>query len=328
MTTRRLVVLSLALSLVTASAARAETTLKWKFKEGDVLNYVMETDSQQKMDVQGQVFEIGSKMTFDLTWKVKGVAADGAADMEQVVDRVQIKMTSPFANLDYDSKNPKEPEGPIWEQMKPIITSMTGEPFSMKVSPAGKVTDIKLPAKMAKVFEDQKAAGGGGGGRRGLGGLMGGFSENAVKEMIQKAVLPLPEKPVSGDAKWSQKFENVMPGAGTQKTDVTFSYSGSETQEGKSLEKITSKIQLTFEPAENPQADVEITKQDGSATIYFDGAAGRTIKATGKQTMIMEIAAPNREMTREVSETNSIRQGKSPDKPKAEKKEEKKDEKK
>jgi hypothetical protein len=323
MTARRLVVLSLASWLIAIGVARAETTLKWKFKEGDVLNYVMDSSSEQKMDVQGQVFEIGSKMTFDLTWKVKAVGADGSADMEQIVDRIQIKMTSPFANLDYDSKSAKEPEGPIWEQMKPIITSMTGETFSMKVSPAGKVSDIKLPAKMTKAFEDQKAAGGGGG-RRGLGGLMGGFSENAVQEMIQKSGLPLPEKPVAGDAKWSQKFENVMPNAGTQKTDVTYSYAGSETQEGKSLEKITCKFQLTFEPAENPQADVEITEQDGSATIYFDSAAGRTVKATGKQKMIMEIAAPNREMTREVTETNSIREGKSPDKPEETKKEEKK----
>lgn len=205
-----------------------------------------------------------------------------------------------------------------------MMTAMLGQTFSMKVSPAGKVTDIKLPEKLSKAFADQQ---GGGGGRRGLGGMMGGFSESGVKEMIQKAVLPLPEKPVAADAKWNQTFETAMPGAGKQKTEVTYSYSGSEQQEGKSLEKIASKIQLTFEPAENSQVDVEITEQEGSATIYFDTASGRTIKATGKQKMTMEIAAPNREITREVTETNSIRQGKSPDKPekKAEKGAEKKE---
>jgi Family of unknown function (DUF6263) len=332
MTVRRPRMQGFALALVLilmASAARADTTLKWKFKQGDVLNYVMSNSSEQKMDVQGQVFEIGMKMVFDLTWTVKSVAADGTAEMQQTVDRVQVKMTSPFANMDYDSKSSTKPEGPIWEQMEPMMTAMLGQTFSMKVSPAGKVTDIKLPEKLAKHFADQKSGGAGGGGRRGLGGLMGGFSESGVKEMIQKAVLPLPEKPVAANAKWNQTFENVMPGAGKQKTDVIYSYSGSEQQEGKSLEKITSKIQLTFEPAENSQVDVEITEQDGSATVYFDTAAGRTVKAIGKQKMKMEIAAPNREMTREVTETNTIRMGKSPDKPaKAEDKKEKADEKK
>jgi len=297
-----------------AGAVRADTTLKWKFKEGDVLNYVMDNATEQKIDRQGAVIDIGTRFVFDLTWKVKSVAADGTAEMEQTVDRLQFKVTSPFANMDYDSKSEKKPEGPIWDQMEPLMTALLGQAFQLKVSPAGKVSDIKLPEKLAKHFADQQGGGAGGGGRRGLGAMLGGFSENGVKEMIQKSVLPLPEKPVTADTKWNQSFEMVMPGAGKQKTLVTYSYSGSEQQEGKSLDKIATKVELTFEPAENSQTEVEITEQEGSATIYFDTAAGRTVKSSAKQKMKMEIAAPNQELTREVTETSSIRMGTSPDK--------------
>ena len=315
MTARRTHITCLALifgATLMAGAVRADTTLKWKFKEGDVLNYVMDNATEQKIDRQGAVIDIGTRFVFDLTWKVKSVAADGTAEMEQTVDRLQFKVTSPFANMDYDSKSEKKPEGPIWDQMEPMMTALLGQAFQLKVSPSGKVSDIKLPEKLAKHFADQQ--GGGGGGRRGLGAMLGGFSENGVKEMIQKSVLPLPEKPVTADTKWNQSFEMVMPGAGKQKTLVTYSYSGSEQQEGKSLDKIATKVELTFEPAENSQTEVEITEQEGSATIYFDTAAGRTVKSSAKQKMKMEIAAPNQELTREVTETSSIRMGKSPDK--------------
>ena len=50
-------------------------------------------------------------MIFDTTWKVKSVAADGTATLEQTVDRIQMKMDSPFASLDYDSKKPGSGQG-------------------------------------------------------------------------------------------------------------------------------------------------------------------------------------------------------------------------
>ncbi len=310
------------------SVAQAEATLRWKFKSGDSMEYVMERAIEAKIDLSGSEIEFNSGMTFDTSWKVKSVAGDGTAELEQTVERIQLKMDSPLGGgLDYDSKRPGSGEGQIWEMMGPMFESLVGQTFTLKVSPLGKVTDIKIPEKVSEQLA--KAAGPGRRGGGGLGGLGGmGLTEASIKEMIERGFVLLPEKPVAQDVTWKQSFENVMKGMGVEKTEVTYSSDESETKDGHVIQKIAAKSDLTFEPEENPQADVEIDEQEGSSTVYFDVDAGRTVKVEGKQKVVRAIVAPNREITVEQNEKVTVRQGKSPDPKPAEKKEEKKDDKK
>ena len=314
--------------LAVSTAGAAENTLRWKFKEGDSMEYTMQRATEAKLDLSGSLIEFNSGMTFDTTWKVKKVSDDGTAELEQTLDRIQLKMDSPLGGgLDYDSKVPGSGQGQIWDMMGPMFEAMVGQTFSMKVSPAGKVTDIKMPEKIA----EQLAKAATGGGRRGnpLGAMGGmGLTEASFKEMLERGFVALPEKPVAPDVTWKQSFENVMKGAGVQKTEITYSTAETETADGHTVQKISAKTELTFEPEENPMTDIEIDEQEGLSTIYFDVDAGRTLKVDGKQRQVMAITAPNREITVEQNEKVTVRQGKSPDPKPSEKKEEKKDEKK
>jgi hypothetical protein len=56
----------------------------------------------------------------------------------------------------------------------------------------------------------------------------------------------------------------------------------------------------------------------------FDADAGHTVEATGVQKFVMEISAPNRDVTQDMKETVSVKLGKSPE-PAADSKEEKKE---
>jgi len=304
-----------ACGLLSAATARGENTLRWKFKTGDTLNYVMDRETEMKMDLSGSLIEIKTGMVFDTSWKVKSVAADGTAELEQTVDRIQMKMDSPFAQLDYDSSKPGSGEGQAWEMIGPTIEALVGQTFTLKATATGTVTDITLPEKVKAQFD--KASGGEGGGRRrgggGMGGMMGGFSESSVKEMITRSIVPLPEKAVTPDVSWKQSFEEKMMGAGVKKTEVTYSTSEKSSAEGHEVQKIAAKNEITFEPAEESQVDVEIEEQEGGMAIYFDVESGRTLKAEGKQKQVIAITAPNREIVQEVEETVTVRQGKSGD---------------
>ena len=83
-----------------------------------------------------------------------------------------------------------------------------------------------------------------------------------------------------------------------KKTEVTYSTSEKTSAEGHEIQKIAAKSDITFEPAEQSQVDIEIEEQEGDMTIYFDVSSGRTIKAEGVQKQIIAITAPNREITR------------------------------
>ena len=304
-----LLVGSLVVCGLLSATAQAQNTLRWKFKKDDTLNYVMERTTEMKMDLSGSLIEIVSGMTFDTTWKVKSVAADGSAEIEQTVDRIQMKMDSPLGGaLDYDSKKPGSGQGQIWEMMGPMIESLVGGTVSLKATPTGEVSDIKLPEKVTEQLGKQQ-----GGQRRGGMGMMGGLTENSIKEMITRSIVPLPEKPVSPDINWQQSFTEEMRGAGVKKTQITYSTSEKTSQDGHEIQKIAAKTDLTFEPAEESQVDIEIEEQEGTMAIYFDVNAGRTVKSEGRQKQVIAITAPNREITQEVDEKVTVRQGKSDD---------------
>jgi hypothetical protein len=296
-----------ALLFVTFAQAQADE-LRWKFKAGETLEYVLARGVEGKINLSGSEIVFNLQMIFDTTWKPTSVAEDGAADVELTVDRIQISMDSPlFGRMAYDSKNPKEPEGPIWAQMKPTMTSMLGEAFKAKITPLGEVKDIALPEKLAAALKKQEI----GENRRAGFGIGGNsFNEKGIKEMLTRSVLPLPET-TGDDVTWTQSFENEIPMMGTQISETTFSVSGAEQKDGQELTKITAETEILFEPSEEPRADLEITDQAAAATYFFDAAAGRMTEASGMQELTMEITGPQ-EITQDVKETMSMTSGKSP----------------
>lgn len=295
------------LLFVTFAQAQADE-LRWKFKTDETLQYVLSRGVEGKINLSGSDIVFNLQMIFDTTWKPTAVAEDGTADVELVVDRIQIAMDSPlFGRMAYDSTNPKEPEGPIWAQMKPTMTSMLGGAFKAKITPLGEVKDIALPEKLAEALKKQEI---GENRRQGFGIGGNAFNEKGIKELLSRSVLPLPET-TGDDVTWTQSFENELPMMGTQISETTFSVAGTEPKDGKELTKITAETEILFEPAEDPRADLEITEQAAIATYYFDAAAGRMTEATGTQELTMEITGPQ-EITQNVKETMSMTSGKSP----------------
>ncbi len=298
----------LAVALAGIAVARAESPLRWKFKTGETLSYVLERTAQGKLNLTGSEITFNMGMTFDIDWKAQAVAGDGTAEVELLIGRIQINMSSPLGgNMTYDSQSPEKPAGIAWAQMEPMVTGMLGQTFRLKISPLGKVSDIVLPEKLAESFKKQQSQ------NRQMGFGIGGnaFSEKGIKELIEKSVLPLPDAAPDKDVTWNQHFENTMPSIGTTMTDTTFSMAPDETVDGKKLAKISAGTELTFEPVEKPVADLEILSQEASATFYFDREAGHLVKSNGSQSFFMELSGA-RELTQDMKETFSMHLGKSP----------------
>src|SRR5262249_4883204 len=94
------------LSCALASAVGAESPLRWKFKQGETLNYVLERGVEGKMNLTGSEIAFKMGMAFDISWTATSVASDGAAQVDLTVDRIQINMASPLGgNLTFDSSD-------------------------------------------------------------------------------------------------------------------------------------------------------------------------------------------------------------------------------
>lgn len=298
--TRLRVCMTLAALLLVAAEARAAKELRWKFKEGDKLPYAMSQTATILIDANGIEIDVKIKQIMDVVWTVKSVASDGTAEISQKVERVQLLMNTPFTGeVSYDSKQPdKVPPPELWDRMgKPIEAMLDGE-FTLKISPTGKVSDVTLPEALTEALGEQR---GGGGGQMMMGGGM--FTESTIRQTIEQAVTPLPEEPAGEGVTWSRELENKMGPIGTQKIAVTYSYAGQENKDGKDLEKIDAKTEISFEAAEGGDADVamEITEQEGKGSVLFDAAAGRAISAKTEQDLVLEGDFQGNEFAQEIN---------------------------
>ena len=152
--------LAAAMLLVAVNTAQADTVLKWKFKEGDKLNYALQQKADIIIDANGVEFDIKVGQTMDLTWNVKSVASDGTVELSQTVDRVQLKMSTPFTGeFVYDSKDEDNaPTGEIWDRMGGPIKALVGGEFLIKLKANGQVDEIKLPEKLTELLSQEGGA--------------------------------------------------------------------------------------------------------------------------------------------------------------------------
>jgi len=319
------------------SLAQADEALKWKFSDGEKMQYVLDSKSDILVDASGVEFDITTGQTMDMTWTVTKVHDDGSADVAQSIDRLQLVINSPLTGeFRWDSKEeaekddeaeseeeeqpgPPGPGGQIADQFVPLLEKMIGQEFTMKISPNGLVSDLKLPAQLKEILEQDQ--GGEGGGRGGFFAMLmgGGFSEDSIRELIQRSVTLLPAEDAEA-GEWAQEFAMQLGDIGTQTTTTSFKYEGTEEQDGKKLAKISTVDETTIELKEDSDLDfeLEVVAQESKGTIFFDVDAGHVYKSEGLATMELEGYFSGNEIYQERESTTLLMQGTSEDLPQEE----------
>src|SRR5262249_53888849 len=145
---------------VGVSSAQAQTTLRYKFKEGEKVAYVMEQKMAIQMNVQGNNVKMNMTQTIDTTWHVQSVDKEGKAKMTQSFDRIRFSMDTPMGKVEHDSKDGKVPGGPIGQAVGPMFQAMAGAEFSLMMDAQGKTSDFELPDKLTQALKNAPGAGG------------------------------------------------------------------------------------------------------------------------------------------------------------------------
>ncbi len=295
---RRSVIASLALVLLGAVGARAQapSDLRWKFKEGQVLRYVLNQNTSMGISVGGQSIDNSIDQMYELTWKVKAVKADGSAEMVQVFDRVKYMMDSVLGQMSVDTKDEKDPEGPA-AAMGQVFRALVGAEATMVMTPLGEIKDFKLPAKAAEMLKN-------------LPGMPGGqrmVSEDTFKEMVEQSTLVLPGKPLAANASWNTKRDVPRPPIGSMLVDSTYTFKGADPQ-NKALDKIDIKSAVELKVNPDSPFTVKIKKQDIQGGIVFNRDGGFLTNSKVEQKLDLEIEAMGQQIDQETKTTISITQ--------------------
>lgn len=297
-----------ALVLLGSSAAMADSKLAWKFTKGETTEYAIDRVEEILIDAGGVELAIDLQQAMDTTWEVTDVADDGTATVKLKVNRIQLKFNSPFTGpFEYDSKNPVEGAGPIWDQMGPAMEGLLNGEVTAKVATNGKVEEVTLSESMLEAF------GGGEGGRGGrMASMMGaGMSADMVRNMIVEMVVLLPEESASEGDTWESELSTAMGPLGTMVATTTFTYAGTEDD----LAKIDIVTEVEMQAAEGGDGDMEmeLTEQESTGTVQFDAKAGRTKESVTKQKVVLEGFFMGNEFIQERTSTNTLKQGTNPD---------------
>ena len=257
--------LAAVLVVASATSARAEKLLRWKFTPGETLRHVTEQKMVTTMDMGTPVTMTMTQM-FEVSWKVNSVDAEGVASVTQTVDRARVKMESPQGiMIDYDSASGEEPEG-IAKMLVSVIEAMLNRPVSMKVSAWGKTSDMQVPQAMIDAMNKLPMMEKGG----------GVFTEDTFRQMGGSG--DLPEEAVSPGDTWTEERAIELPMVGKHKLGATYEYAGTETRNDRELEKILTTLRMELLGSEDQP--LKFTSQDSElkGTIYFDNQAGRLVE--------------------------------------------------
>ena len=275
--------ISLAALILLNGPAKAQTTLKYKFKEGEKLNYVLEINQKQTINVMGNEIETGTTQTMDMTWTVKE-AKGGKAQVVQSVDRLRMKVDSAFGGFEFDSKDGKEPEGQIGMLIGPVLNAMAKAEFIVTMTEQGEITETKLSEKLIEAIKSNPL----------LQQMGGSFSEEGMKNLMgQQGGAVLSKDAVKKGETWNTKSEAKTPPLGLTKLNNTYTYQGPEERDGVNVEKVDVKTEMTIEPLDNAdvQFEAKVKSSEVKGTIYFDNKAGRLVGTTTNTKMSMELNA-------------------------------------
>lgn len=268
------------LLVVAASAAEAQTKLRWKFKPDEQIHYEMKMDMAQEMLVREM--KIGTKMSqvMNMTWAAKEVAEDGTTVLSQTIDRVRVNITPMMPGqepISFDSESETVEKNA--EMLAPLFKSMVGAPILITVTPLGEIKNIELSPEMAKVLKGTAEIP--------LGAM---FSEDSFKQMMARSMFSFPNE-VAKDQAWETTTEIPNPILGKQIVVAKYRYLGPEEREGHKLEKIDTGLEMKFESGPDAKAEVKIGDQSSSGAIYFDNVAGHPTETnlTSKMTMEIEV---------------------------------------
>jgi hypothetical protein len=272
------------------AATDAGTMLRWKFSAGQQFDVVIQQDTTQKMSLPAQEMNVSNEMTTTIKWVIKSVDADGAANIVQTINRVQMSIDSPQGKINYDS-NDEEHEAKA-TQMATMFSPMIGVEIEQMMNDRGEILDV--------VFPDEALAGAK---SNPLAAQM--MTPEAIKEMTAKASPILPAGPAAVGQVWSKTGTSTTP-IGDVSLKSTYTYEG-KSPTNPALDLIRISMEMDFQPAESafsPQIDVK--EQDNAGTLMFDVANGYLTASELVQDMTMQIQAAGQNIDQNIKSTTKM----------------------
>ncbi len=282
-------------ALLFPPAGREQPPLRYKYKAGDKIEYVLRQDQKMSMSVNGMDIEVKVGMEMEMTWRALSVDREGNAKVKATFPRVKMSMKSAAANAEVDSKDEAEPKDPTSKALAPAVKALAGLEMTFTTDPRGEIKEVKIGEEALKRLKEMPGA-------SSLGDML---SPNNFKSMVSGGMVLPTAAPQKGKS-WTRKSETKLP-FGKMTGSTKFTYDGTVEKGGRKLAKIlvVPELKLESDPAAAVTVKIEDSKTKGY--VLFDNSAGRVAETSMESTMKMEVVTNGMTIKQLVTQTMTMR---------------------
>lgn len=247
----------------TNSNAAEKIDLKLRLKQGQNYGARVIIDQKISQTIQGQEQNISSMMAMGTVCDVLAVDSNGVATVRITYQTIQIKMSGPMGLIEYDSTRPETADA-----NNPVVrmyAAMAGQSLLMKVTPKGKIVEVKgfdeMMQQMAEKMSADDTA------KEEMKEFMKNFiSEDKIKEMESSMMIAFPSQPVGIGDSWTDK-ESISVGF---PIEVDTTYTLKARKNGVAIVDVSSKMDLG---RKGTPIDMGPTKMDMQMTGLLQGTS-------------------------------------------------------
>jgi hypothetical protein len=246
-----------------SSTSGEKVLFRYKFNVGQKVTMDINMDSVMKASSKQGTMEMPFKMTFQASYTVNSVLADGNAQATLMITRMTMKAEG-AANISYDSSDPAQASNPQFASSNIMINA----PIPVVISPLGELVSVDTNPLMeaAKKLGSQ---------------INQNEFEQQLKEITESSFIQLSEKPLkAGEAYEAGTLSTSLGDANSMTAKVKYEVIAVS---GDKKQAILKPIVAFSFPG------MSVKKSDFSGWILFDLEKGNIKESFARQLLEMEM---------------------------------------
>ena len=272
-------------------SASAQLDLRWKFRAQETIKYNVQQKMQTKMKIGDTDVNQTMDQTMNMSWHVQSSSANGDTVMNQVVDRISMKMEGgPAGTVAFDTNNNVKSENPIINSMGEMFRQIVNQKFQVTMKPTGQITDVQVPAQLLEAL------------RRSAAGNPGALDETSLQQMMKQSAVMLPGQPVALRNTWNSQ-QSVQLGFGTMNIKSEMTFIEVDTT-GNAIIRVVPEISVVPKP--DAPIRMTLTSSTGQGEVAFNIAQGRVAKSQLDLEMAMTIESNGQSFQQNINQVTTM----------------------
>jgi hypothetical protein len=272
---RQVLVVGLAASLLMGATASGQVKLERKYIPGSTSKTQLESTTKQILTIGPQDLETESTRFLISTTTVGTRQEDGTLPVVTQFDKLQANMTFPGGiQLSFDSDDPgKKADNAQLEPVLDLFRVVAKTKTTTTLDKANQIKSIAFEGNpqdtVGEAFKSQ-------------------FDAEKRKQAAIRELSTIPSRPVKPGDSWTHKSEADLGGGQTLTLDTKYEYVGTESKDGKTLDKITTKTtDVSYAMDPNAASPLKVTGSDlkvalSEGSLLFDRERGAITAANSK----------------------------------------------